>query len=89
MYISLKAGVPILPVRIIKEKPEKTFFTRVWVIYGNPIVLNKDKANDKEYLRKETNRMLEYIYSLEVPNSNEENSKKKVKASKIKIHIEE
>lgn len=86
VYIALKAGVPILPVRIIKEKPNKVFFTKVWVIYGNPINLDKEKIKDKEYLRKSTNDILDEIYKLNKPEVNEKKNLKNTK--KIKIYID-
>ena len=65
VYIALKAGVPILPVRIIKHNSKKTIFTKVTVIYGAPINLDIDKIKDKEYLSNVTDTMMDYIYKLE------------------------
>ena len=48
VYVAMKANVPILPVRIIKEKPNRKLFTKVYVIYGNPITLDSKKTKDKE-----------------------------------------
>ena len=86
VYIALKAGVPILPVRIIKEKPKRTFFTKVYVIYGDPIRLDSEKSKDKDYLRRETDYMMEYIYGLKLPENLKEI--KKSRPEKIKIHID-
>ena len=88
VYIALKAGVPILPVRIIKKNPKKTFFTKVYVIYGDPIRLDKEKSKDKEYLRIETEKMMDYIYNLKLPDDLIDAKKSKNKTEKIKIHID-
>ena len=85
-YVALKAGVPVLPVRIIKENPNKTFFTKVYVIYGDPISLDSSKSKDKEYLKKVTNDIMEKIYSLSKPEiSVNVNNTIKNKKEKIKI----
>ena len=63
-YIAMKTSVPILPVKIIKHNPKKTIFTKVTVIYGDPINLDKSKIKDKEYLQTMTDTMMNAIYML-------------------------
>lgn len=85
VYVALKANVPILPVRIIKQKRAKKLFTRVYVIYGDPISFDGSKIKDKDYLRKSTNELLDYIYSLNVPDQIIAPKKDKGKKEKIRI----
>lgn len=64
VYIAMKAGLPILPVRIIKKYPHRPFFTKVTVIYDAPIYLDEAKIKDKEYLNEVTDKLMDCIYSL-------------------------
>lgn len=64
VYIAMKSGVPILPVRIIKDKPNKKIFTKVTVIYDAPIYLDNSKIKDKEYLKEISEKLMDSIYSL-------------------------
>lgn len=65
VYISMKASVPILPVRIIDENKNKKFFKNITVIYGNPIYYDNTKIKDKEYLKESSDNLMEYIYNIE------------------------
>ncbi len=64
VYVAMKAGVPILPVRIIKKNPNRTLFTRVTVIYDTPIYLDNTRIKDKEYLKEISEKLMDSIYSL-------------------------
>lgn len=64
VYVAMKAGVPILPVRIIKNHPKRTLFTKVTVIYDTPIYLDNAKIKDKEYLKEVSEKLMDSIYSL-------------------------
>ena len=64
VYIALKTELPILPVRIIKHNPKKKIFTKITVIYGNPLNLDSSKIKDKEYLHNVTDEMMKDIYKL-------------------------
>ncbi len=88
VYVAMKAEVPILPVRIIKEDPKKTFFTKVWVIYDDPIVLDKSKIKDKEYLKKSTNDLLDRIYSLDKPKDQMHDKKNNPNKRAVKVKIQ-
>ncbi len=85
VYVAMKSGVPILPVRIIKEKTSKKLFTKVYVIYGNPMSFDESQIKDKEYLKRSTNELLDYIYSLKVPEQIMSSKKGKNKKEKIRI----
>jgi len=64
VYVAMKAGVPILPVRIIKNNPNKKLFTKVTMIYDTPIYLDNSKIKDKEYLKEISEKLMDCIYSL-------------------------
>lgn len=64
VYVAMKAGVPILPVRIIKKHPKRILFTKVTVIYDTPIYLDNTKIKDKEYLKEISEKLMDSIYSL-------------------------
>ena len=64
VYIALKTELPILPVRIIKHNPKKKIFTKITVIYGNPLNLDSSKIKDKEYLHNVTDEIMKDIYKL-------------------------
>lgn len=64
VYIAMKAGVPILPVRIIKKHPNRIIFTKVTVIYDTPLYLDNTKIKDKEYLKEVSEKLMDSIYSL-------------------------
>lgn len=60
-YIAYKAGVPIIPVYISKNV---SLFSRAFVVYGNPIMVTKQIAEDKEKLQQFTDEILKSTYLL-------------------------
>ncbi len=64
VYVAMKAGVPILPVRIIKKHENRAIFTKVTVIYDTPIYPDNLKIKDKEYLKEISEKLMDSIYSL-------------------------
>lgn len=61
LYIAAKAGVPIIPVYITKNAK---LFSKVHIIYGNPITITSDIIKDKENLQKFADDMMTDIYNL-------------------------
>ncbi len=60
-FIAYKANVPIVPVYITKNaKP----FSKVNVIYGEPIYITKDIVDDKEKLKEFSIKLIDIIYGL-------------------------
>lgn len=84
-YIALKAEVPILPTKIIWKDKKRRLFSKIYVVYGNPISLDIEKSKDKDYLKKVTNEILDTIYNLDVPGKIGATKKEKVKKEKIRI----
>lgn len=60
-FIAYKANVPIVPVYITKNAK---LFSKVNVIYGEPIYITKDIVNDKERLKEFSVELIDKIYSL-------------------------
>ena len=60
-YIAAKAGVRIVPTYITKNA---SVFSKVKVIYGNPIEVPKEIIKDKEKLKEFSEELLNIIYSL-------------------------
>lgn len=60
-YIAAKAGVPIVPVYITKNAK---MFSKVKIIYGKPINVDKNLIKDKEGLKKFSDELLDKIYNL-------------------------
>lgn len=61
-YIASKAGVPIVPVHITKNPK---LFSKVTVIFGDPIVLPENLSENKTELQKYSDIILDKIYDLE------------------------
>lgn len=61
IYIAVKADVPIVPVYITKNAK---LFSKVYIIYGDPINIPKDIIKDKENLQKFVDNMMDDIYNL-------------------------
>lgn len=61
VYIAIKADVPIIPVYITKNAK---LFSKVRIIYGNPIFPNKELLKDKEALQKFTDKLMDGIYDM-------------------------
>lgn len=63
VYIASKAGVPIIPVHITKNPK---LFSRVTVVFGEPIVLPENVHDTKEKMQKYSDIVLDKIYELKV-----------------------
>ena len=61
IYIAIKAGVPIVPTYISKNVDK---FSKVNVIYGEPIYYSSDLIKNKEKLKEASDELLNTIYSL-------------------------
>lgn len=61
VYIASKVEAPIIPVYITKNAK---LFSKVKIIYGNPIFVPKEIVKDKEQLRNFTNNLMDTIYNL-------------------------
>ncbi|MEG2348068.1 MAG: lysophospholipid acyltransferase family protein [Clostridia bacterium] len=59
LYIAYKAGVPVVPVYIDRMAKK---FSKVRVIYGNPIYITDEMAADKKLLLKVADKMIDDIY---------------------------
>lgn len=60
-YIAYKANVPIVPAYITKNVK---LFSKVNVIYGEPIYVTKEIVKDKEKLEQFSQELLDKIYQL-------------------------
>lgn len=60
-YIAYKADVPIIPVYITKNAK---LFSKVNIIYGDPLYVTKEMALDKEKLKAFSEELLNKCYSL-------------------------
>lgn len=61
VYIAIKVGVPIVPVYITKNADK---FSKVSVIYGEPIYYNESLIKDKIRLKEASDNLLNTIYEL-------------------------
>ena len=61
LYIAAKANVPIIPVYISKNAK---LFSKVYIIYGEPIVITDKIIKDKQNLQKFADNIMDNIYSL-------------------------
>ncbi|MDD3304036.1 MAG: lysophospholipid acyltransferase family protein [Clostridia bacterium] len=61
VYIAMKANVPIIPVSITKNVK---LFSRVNIIYGDPITVPEELLKDKEKLQQFADRMMDDIYAM-------------------------
>jgi len=61
IYIAIKAGVPIVPAYISKNVDR---FSKVNVIYGEPIYYSSDLIKNKEKLKEASDELLNTIYNL-------------------------
>lgn len=60
-YIACKAEVPLVPVYITKNAP---VFSKVKIIYGEPMYLSKELAKDKDKLHELAEETLDKIYRM-------------------------
>ncbi len=61
VYIASKAGVPIIPVYITKNPK---LFSKVVVIFGEPMEIPKNVHENKEEMQKYSDILLDNIYKL-------------------------
>ena len=61
VFIAAEAGVPIVPVYVTKN-PKK--FSKMKVTFGDAIYIDKSKIKDKEYVKSQSQNLLDTIYSL-------------------------
>lgn len=61
LYIAAKATVPIIPVYITKNAK---LFSKVHIIYGDPVTIPSDIIKDKDHLQKFADDMMNNIYNL-------------------------
>lgn len=61
VFIAAEAGVPIVPVYVTKN-PKK--FSKMKVNFGDAIYIDKSKIKDKEYIKLQSQNLLDTIYNL-------------------------
>ena len=61
VFIAAEAGVPIIPVYITR-RPK--LFSKVRVIFGEPIYVGKEVAKNKTELRERSKQLIQTIYDL-------------------------
>lgn len=61
VFIAAEAGVPIVPVYVTKN-PKK--FSKMKVTFGDAIYIDKSKIKDKEYVKSQSQNLLDTIYNL-------------------------
>ena len=59
--LAIKANVPIIPIHIT-VRPK--FFSKVVVKFGDPFYANPNVLKDRKELRKESKRLINYIYDI-------------------------
>ena len=62
VYIAGKTNLPIVPVHIT-ENPKK--FSKIIIVFGEPINIEQELIKDKEYLEKASYDLLNKIYEME------------------------
>lgn len=60
-YIAYKAKVPIVPVYITKNA---SVFSKVYIVYGDPIMVTEDIAKDKEKLQQFSDDIMDQVYHM-------------------------
>ncbi|MCX8074617.1 MAG: 1-acyl-sn-glycerol-3-phosphate acyltransferase [Clostridia bacterium] len=60
-YVAVKANVPIVPVYISNDRRP---FSKIKIIYGKPVYLDRSRNKDKVYLQSFSDELLNKIYSL-------------------------
>ncbi len=61
VYIASKVQVPIIPVYITKNAK---LFSKVYIIYGDPIYVPEDIRKDKEKLKEFSDKLMDIVYDL-------------------------
>ena len=62
VFISANCDVPIIPV-FITRRPK--FFTKVKVIFGNPIYIDKNSISSKLQVKEQSKKIIDEIYNLD------------------------
>ncbi len=65
VYISATCKIPIIPV-YITMRPK--FFTKVKVIFGNPIYISKNEIINKKQIEEKSKQLIKEIYNLKERN---------------------
>lgn len=60
-YIAYKANVPILPVYITKNA---SLFSKVYIVYGDPIMVTEEIAKDKVKLQQFSDQIMDHVYQM-------------------------
>ncbi len=61
VFIAAEANVPIVPAYVTKNP---RIFSKIKVTFGDPIYIDKTKIKDKEYIKNESQGLLDTIYDL-------------------------
>lgn len=61
VFIAAEAAVPIVPVYVTKN-PKK--FSKMKVTFGDAIYIDKSRIKDKEYVKEQSQNLLDTIYDL-------------------------
>lgn len=61
VFIAAEAGVPIVPAYVTKN-PKK--FSKMKVTFGDAIYIDKSKIKNKEYVKSQSQNLLDTIYNL-------------------------
>lgn len=62
VYISASCNIPIVPVYITR-RPK--FFSKVSVIFGNPIYFSKEELNNKNTIIQKSKELINTIYNID------------------------
>lgn len=73
-FIAAKVEVPIIPVYITRYPK---LFSKVEVIFGDPIEIPKEVLQDKERLKEESKKLIETIFELKTKGKNSRGEKEK------------
>lgn len=61
VFIAANKNIPIIPVHISRRP---SFFSKVKVIFGEPLYINKETIKNKNELRNKSNELIRIIYEL-------------------------
>lgn len=61
VFIAAEAGVPIVPAYVTKNPK---MFSKVKINFGDAIYIDKSKIKDKDYVKNESQKLLDIIYNL-------------------------
>ena len=63
VYIAMKAGVPIIPIKITR-KANRSFFTTYIYTYGDPIYYDLERTKDKDYIKNKSDELMNTILNI-------------------------